>query len=61
MSTGLTEGAGTTLTIFPEGQDDKGPPYDDLRWSRFKNFELREMMDVVYERVFPFLRALNGS
>jgi type I restriction enzyme M protein len=21
--------------IFPKGKDDKGRPYDDLRWSRF--------------------------
>ncbi|WP_120075888.1 type I restriction-modification system subunit M [Aurantiacibacter odishensis] len=45
--------------IFPEGNDDQGRPYSDLRWSRFKNFEAREMMDVVAERVFPFLRELG--
>ncbi len=45
--------------IFPEGNDEQGRPYSDLRWSRFKNFEAREMMDVVAERVFPFLRALG--
>ena len=45
--------------IFPEGEDDLGRPFSDLRWSRFKNFEAREMMDVVAERVFPFLRALG--
>lgn len=45
--------------IFPDGNNDQGRPYSDLRWSRFKNFEAREMMDVVAERVFPFLRALG--
>jgi type I restriction enzyme M protein len=45
--------------IFPDGNDDQGRPYSDLRWSRFKNFEAREMMDVVAERVFPFLRELG--
>ena len=45
--------------IFPEGKDDQGRPYSDLRWSRFKHFEAREMMDVVAERVFPFLRTLG--
>lgn len=45
--------------IFPEGNDEQGRPYEDLRWSRFKNFEAREMMDVVVERVFPFLRQLG--
>ena len=24
--------------IFPEGKDSKGRDYNDLRWSRFKNF-----------------------
>ncbi|MBF0250373.1 MAG: SAM-dependent DNA methyltransferase [Alphaproteobacteria bacterium] len=47
--------------IFPEGQDEKGRPYEDLRWSRFKNFEPREMMDVVDEHVFPFLRTLGAE
>ncbi len=45
--------------IFPEGDDDQGRPFADLRWSRFKNFEAREMMDVVADRVFPFLRTLG--
>ena len=45
--------------IFPEGSDDQGRPYSDLRWSRFKNFEARAMMDVVAERVFPFLRQMG--
>lgn len=47
--------------IFPEGSDDQGRPYSDLRWSRFKNFEARAMMDVVAERVFPFLRELGAK
>ncbi|EET46898.1 class I SAM-dependent DNA methyltransferase [Thalassobium sp. R2A62] len=45
--------------IFPEGSDDKGEPYDNLRWSRFKNFEAREMMRIVDEHVFPFLRQMG--
>ena len=47
--------------IFPEGADDKGRPYEDLRWSRFKNFEAREMFTVVDEHVFPFLRTLGET
>jgi type I restriction enzyme M protein len=47
--------------IFPAGSDDKGRPYDDLRWSRFKHFEPREMMVVVDEHVFPFLRNLGAA
>ncbi len=43
--------------IFPEGQDPKGRPFDDLRWSRFKNFAPADMHTVVGEHVFPFLRT----
>lgn len=45
--------------IFPEGSDPKGKPYEDLRWSRFKNFDPRVMMEIVDEHVFPFLRTLG--
>ncbi len=47
--------------IFPEGKDEKNRPYEDYRWSRFKNFAPAEMYTVVAEHVFPFLRALNGT
>lgn len=47
--------------IFPDGNDAGGRLYDDLRWSRFKNLEAREMYAVVSERVFPFLRTLGGN
>ncbi|MCJ8140084.1 type I restriction-modification system subunit M [Falsirhodobacter halotolerans] len=47
--------------IFPEGVDPKGETYDNLRWSRFKNFEAREMMRVVDEHVFPFLREMGET
>ena len=46
---------------FPEGADIKGRPYDDLRWSRFKHFAPAEMLTVVAEHVFPFLRTLGGD
>ncbi|KQQ45258.1 DNA methyltransferase [Duganella sp. Leaf126] len=46
---------------FPEGVDDKGRDYNDLRWSRFKNFAAAEMYAVVGERVFPFLREMGGD
>jgi len=38
-----TPGKPMKRRIFPEGADDKGRAYDDLRWSRFKNFEAREI------------------
>ncbi len=47
--------------VFPEGWDEKGHVYADLRWSHFKNLEAREMMEIVSERVFPFLRQLGES
>ncbi len=50
--------------LFPEGKDGddaRARPYDDLRWSRFKSFEAREMFKVVDEHVFPFLRTLGGE
>src|SRR6266850_685983 len=47
--------------VFPAGKDPKKRPYDDLRWSRFKHFEAKEMYTVVSEHVFPFLRTLGGD
>jgi type I restriction enzyme M protein len=72
----LEERRATTLgvplerRIFPDGYDgrgkpgqadDKGEPYDNLRWSRFKHFEPRRMFEIVDEHVFPFIRELNGK
>ncbi len=47
--------------FFPEGADAKGRDYNDLRWSRFKNFSPAEMYTVVGEHVFPFLRSMGGD
>lgn len=47
--------------IFPEGLDPKKRDYNDLRWSRFKNFAPAEMFTVVGEHVFPFLRSMGGD
>src|SRR6202045_2307166 len=47
--------------IFPKSKDERGRSYEDLRWSRFKSFEPREMFTVVDEHVFPFLRTLGGE
>jgi type I restriction enzyme M protein len=46
---------------FPEGADARGKPYDEMRWSRFKNTEARAMFDTIAEHVFPWLRALGGD
>jgi type I restriction enzyme M protein len=47
--------------IFPDGKftpEGKATdrPYADLRWDRLKNFEAKEMYDVVENYVFPFLQ-----
>src|SRR6202140_4854475 len=47
--------------VFPSGKDPKKRPYEDLRWSRFKNFSPAEMYTVVGEHVFPFLRSMGGD
>ena len=47
--------------VFPEGTDARGRPYEDLRWSRFKNLSPTEMFAVLDEHVFPFLRTLGGD
>jgi len=47
--------------LFPKGKDTKGRPYQDLRWSRFKNLSPADMYTVVGEHVFPFLRVLGGD
>lgn len=48
--------------IFPEGADEQGRSWSELRWSRFKKLgEPAAMFKVVGDRVFPFLRELGGE
>ena len=47
--------------FFPEGKDNKKRPFQDYRWSRFKNTDPRDMYTVVSEHVFPWLRTLGGN
>ena len=42
--------------IFP--QDRAG---QQMRWSRFKHLDARIMYDIVANRVFPFIKSLNGA
>ena len=42
--------------IFP--QDEKG---QSMRWSKFKNRDAREMYEIVSQRVFPFIKSMNGN
>ncbi len=50
-----------TNRVFPEGRDPKGRDYNDLRWSRFKNFAPVEMFETVSEHVFPFIKNMGGD
>ncbi len=54
-------GAPIERAIYPDGTDEQGRPWSDLRWSSFKHLAPREMFDLVGERVFPFLRTLGGE
>jgi len=48
--------------IFPEGTDDQGRPWSELRWTRFKELgDTNAMYTVVSERVFKFLREMGGE
>src|ERR1035437_1617185 len=47
--------------VFPPGKDSRGRPYQDLRWSRFKNFAPTDMFAVLSDHAFPFLRTLGGD
>ena len=49
------------VRIYPEGADDRGLPYEEMRWSRFKNAAPEQMFKVLSEHVFPFLRGLHAS
>jgi len=48
--------------IFPEGADEQGRSWSELRWSRFKKLgEPAAMFKVEGDRMFPFLRELGGE
>jgi type I restriction enzyme M protein len=47
--------------IFPAGKDAKKRPYEDYRWSHFKNLPPADMFEVVDQHIFPFLRTLGGK
>src|SRR3981081_1080088 len=50
-------------TVVPNGKTANRTPYENLRWSRFKNLVPAAMYTVVGEHIFPFLRTLgvNGK
>lgn len=42
--------------IFP--QNDEG---QSMRWSRFKDKDSREIFEIIGQKVFPFVKSLNGN
>lgn len=42
--------------VFPKNDDGQA-----MRWHRFKNRDPREMFDIVGNKVFPFIKAMNGE
>ena len=40
---------------------DRDVPYDDLRWSRFRNFEPARMFQTVSQDAFSFIKHLNSG
>jgi type I restriction enzyme M protein len=47
--------------IFPDGNDERGLPYGEMRWSRFRNAAPARMFEVVAEHVFPFIRNMADA
>jgi type I restriction enzyme M protein len=47
--------------IFPKGKDKNGTPYEQYRWSKFKNLDPSAMFKLVSEQVFPWLQTLGGE
>ncbi len=54
-------GAPVERRFYPGGNNNRGIPYDQLRWSKFKNSAPSEMYDLVSEHVFPYLRTLGAN
>ena len=52
--------------IFPDGDFEvpgskEKVPFQDLRWSRFKNLEPRAMHERIANQVFPFIKSLGAE
>ena len=42
--------------IFPQDEDGQS-----MRWSRFKDKDSREIFEIIGQKVFPFIKNLNGN
>lgn len=52
--------------VFGEGnwhnpETDKDVPYNSLRWSVFKNYDVTRMYNIIRNDVFPFIKNLNSG
>src|SRR5438874_1858623 len=45
-SKAATLGTPVERVVFPAGNDPKGRPYEELRWSRFRHREAKEMYEI---------------
>jgi type I restriction enzyme M protein len=49
-------GGGPVPKIFPQGEEGQM-----MRWSRFKTKDPRIMFEIVKDKVFPFIKTMNGN
>nr|WP_244665283.1 class I SAM-dependent DNA methyltransferase [Afifella marina] len=57
----LRTGKPPERVIFPEGGDERGLAYEEMRWSRLKNRDPATMFKIVSEHVFPFIREMGNG
>ena len=46
---------------FVDEKENINVPYQNLRWSHFKNFEPQELFNTVKDKVFPFIKQINNG
>jgi type I restriction enzyme M protein len=46
---------------FIDEKDNINEPYQNLRWSHFKNFEPQALFNTVKDKVFPFIKQINNG
>lgn len=47
--------------LWHNPDQDRDVPFDDLRWSRFRNFEPSRMFQTVSQDIFSFIKHLNSG
>jgi type I restriction enzyme M protein len=46
---------------FIDEKENINEPYQNLRWSHFKNFEPQALFNTVKDKVFPFIKQINNG